>query len=181
VVQTPDGTTIVADGGTKSWPCRFRVLVNGNLASVGAGFLAGKAPVIVAGKERIPIDELDAEGLPTLTVPAIELKRFPAENGARSWLCVRVLASDPAVSEMVHAATPDGRPAGVKAVEEAMASLARGGAAVQPDGYVYQAVAVVNWNEDTVRNVVQTVTQDLAIGWIPGAAGGVKRAFFWAV
>jgi hypothetical protein len=177
LVQTPDGTTVIADGGRKAWPCRFRVRVTGLAARVGAGLLAGKAPTL----SGVPIDGLDAEGLPTLTVPELTLKRFPVENGARSWVCVRVLAAKPEVTEIVHAATPDGRPAGKGAVDEATKSLARGGAAVQEDGYVYQAIAVVNWEGEAVRGVVQCVTMDLGLGWVKREDGTPGRAFFWAV
>ena len=190
MAQTPDGTCVVADAPRVSWPCRWRVrLVGGGLQ---ARVSPGRVAQTMATLSGVPLDGLDPEGLPTLSVPALGLKR--PKVGALSWVCVRVRppASVPSatataapldtVVEVVHAYAPDGRVVVAEAdLVAARVSLMRGGAAVQADGFVYQPLAQIRWGERGAIGVVQAATQDLQVGWRLREDGTPGRAFFWPV
>lgn len=183
LIQTPDGTSVVADRQRVNWPCRWRVRLVGGLE---ARVSPGRVAETMATLDGVPLDGLDEEGLPTLTVPPLTLERPKVGNA--SWVCVRVRppASVPSATakavEVVHAYAPDGRVVSSEAdLQAARVSLMRGGAAVQADGWVYFPLAQVRWGEAGATSVVQAATQDLQVGWRLREDGTPGRAFFWPV
>jgi hypothetical protein len=179
--QTSDGTSVTARPERAIWPCAWRVL----LASDGASVAPGRVAMRMATIDEIPLDGLDEEGLPTLSVPLLPLTK-PAV-GFESWVCVRVQSGKTGEDtdvppEVVATETPDGRPPGPEAVAEARRSLLRGGSVIQEEGWVYHPLALVRWSSDGVPiAVMQCATHDFQIGWTVDATGGPNRAFFWPV